>query len=171
MLYEYANGIDDSPVQNNYDDRKGIGFSKTLEDDIEEKSILYSNLNDFSKKISNELKKRKLYAGVIVVTIRYASFKTYNHQIKLKNNTNSSEELYEYAKTAFNKLWNSEPVRLIGLRVSDLTTNNDIQLSLFDENNKVIKDKEINNLIEEINKEFGSGTVVKGFSNLKKEKL
>jgi DNA polymerase-4 len=98
----------------------------------------------------------------------FASFKTYNHQIKLKNNINTCEELFEYAKTAFNKLWNNEPVRLIGLRVSDLTTNNDIQLSLFDENNKVIKDKEINNLIEEINKEFGSGTVVKGFSNLKK---
>ena len=170
MLYEYANGIDDSPVENNYDERKGIGFSKTLEDDIEEKSILYSNLNNFSIKISNELKKRKLFAGVIVVTIRYASFKTYNHQIKLKNNINTSEEIFEYAKTAFNKLWNGEPVRLIGLRVSELSTNNDIQLSLFEENNKLIKDKEINNLIEEINKEFGSGAVVKGFSNLKKDK-
>ncbi len=170
MLYEYANGIDNSPVENNYNDRKGIGFSKTLEDDIDDKSILFNNLNHFSEKISSELKKRKLYAGVVIVTIRYSSFQTFNHQIKLKNNINSSEELYEYAKIAFNKLWNSEPVRLIGLRVSDLTTNNDIQLSLFDENNKAIKDKEINNLIEEINKEFGEGTVFKGFNELKKEK-
>ena len=162
MLHEYANGIDDSPVENRYDDRKGIGFSKTLEEDIEEKSRLYSELSKFSKKISLELKKRGLYARTLVVTLRYASFKTYNHQIKLQNNTNLEEEIYTNAKAAFNKLWNLEPVRLIGLRVTDMSSNNDIQLSLFDENQKVVTEKEINKLIDSINKEFGSGTVFKG---------
>ena len=162
MLHEYANGIDDSPVENRYDDRKGIGFSKTLEEDIEEKSRLYSELSKFSKKISLELKKRGLYARTLVVTLRYASFKTYNHQIKLQNNTNLEEEIYTNAKAAFNKLWNLEPVRLIGLRVTDMSSNNDSQLSLFDENQKVVTEKEINKLIDSINKEFGSGTVFKG---------
>ena len=162
MLYEYANGIDDSPVENKYDERKGIGFSKTLEDDIDEKSRLYKELSVFSKKISKELKMRKVYAGTIVVTIRYQSFKTYNRQMKLKNNTNLEDELFSYAKESFNNLWNNEPVRLIGLRVTDISTNNDIQLSLFDENNKIISDKEIDKLIDEINKEFGSGTIKKG---------
>lgn len=162
MLYEYANGINDSPVENKYDERKGIGFSRTLEEDIDDKGILYEYLSNFSKNISLELKKRNVYAGTIVVTIRYASFKTYNHQVKLLNNTNLEEEIFRYAKEAFNKLWNLEPVRLIGLRVTDLTSNNDIQLSLFEENNKVITEKEIDKLIDNINKEFGSGTVVKG---------
>ena len=162
MLYEYANGIDDSPVENRYDDRKGIGFSKTMEDDIEDKVVIYEMLRKFSNKISLELKKRRMYAKTLVVTIRYASFKTYNHQIKFDNNTNLEEEIFKYAKQAFNKLWNLEPIRLIGLRVSDLSNNNDVQLSLFDENNKVITEKEIDKLIDDINKEFGSGTVFKG---------
>lgn len=171
MLYEYANGIDDSPVENRYDDRKGIGFSKTLEDDIEDKTILYSELNNFSKKISLELKKRGLYARTIVVTLRYTSFKTYNHQLKLDNNTNIEEDIFKNAKLAFNKLWNLEPVRLIGLRVTDMSNNNDIQLSLFDENQKIITDKELDKIIDNINKEFGSGTVFKGYDNMKKEKI
>lgn len=162
MLHDYANGIDDSPVENRYDDRKGIGFSKTMEDDIEDKGILYEQLSKFSNKISLELKKRKMYASTIVVTIRYASFKTYNHQMKFENNTNLEEEIFKYAKLCFNKLWSLEPVRLIGLRVSDLSNNNDIQLSLFDENHKILKEKEIDKLIDDINKEFGSGTVFKG---------
>ena len=74
-----------------------------------------------------------------------------------------------YSKNAFNKLWNLEPVRLIGLRVTDLTGNNDIQLSLFEENNKVITEKEIDKLIDNINKEFGSGTVFKGVKSLEKK--
>ena len=170
MLYEYANGIDDSPVENRYDDRKGIGFSKTMEDDIEDKATIYEMLSKFSNQISLELKKRGMYAKTLVVTIRYASFKTYNHQIKFENNTNLEEEIFKYSKQAFNKLWNLEPIRLIGLRVSDLSNNNDIQLSLFDENNKVITEKEIDKLIDDINKEFGSGTVFKGFNNVNQKK-
>ena len=50
-----------------------------------------------------------------------------------------------------------------------MSNNNDIQLSLFDENNKIITEKEIDKLIDDINKEFGSGTVFKGFNNVNKE--
>lgn len=167
MLYEYANGIDDSPVENRYDERKGIGFSKTLEEDIESKERLLKELNIFSERISKELKKRKMNAGSLVVTLRYSSFRTYNHQIKLENYTNISEELFKYSKLAFNKLWNHEPVRLIGLRVTNLTSNNDVQLSLFDENNEVLKEKEIDNLIDKINQEFGSNIIQKGLNNSK----
>ena len=117
-----------------------------------------------------ELKKRGFYARTIVVTLRYSSFKTFNHQIKLQNNTNLEEDIFSNAKQAFNKLWNLEPVRLIGLRVTDMSNNNDIQLSLFDENNKIVTEKEIDKLIDDINKEFGSGTVFKGFKNVNQNK-
>ena len=162
MLYEFANGIDDSKVENQYENRKGIGFSRTLEEDTDDKLVINKYLKDFSKEISNSLRKRNLYAGTIVVTVRYSSFKTYNHQIKLENNTNIEEELYNYSKIAFNKLWNLEPIRLIGLRVVDLSSNRDIQLSIFEEPKRVITDKEIIDLIDSINKEFGEGTIKKG---------
>ena len=161
MLHDFANGIDDSKVEYEYHERKGIGFSRTLEDDTENKELLFSYLYAFSEDISNYLKKKNKYAGVIVVTIRYKDFKTYNHQIKLKNNTNSKEEIFKYSKELFNKLWNFEPVRLIGLRVTDLSFNNDIQLSLFEENEKIIKEKEIDKLLEDINNKLGKDIVHK----------
>ncbi len=161
MLYEYANGIDNSKVEYRHIERKGIGFSRTLEDDTEDKKILFSYLSDFSTEISNYLKRKNKYCGVIIVTIRYKDFRTYNHQIKLKNNTNSKEEIFKYSKELFNKLWNLESVRLIGLRVTDLSTNNDIQLSLFDDNSKVLKDKEIDKLLDNINDKLGKDIVYK----------
>ena len=127
--------------------------------------VLFSYLKTFSEDISNYLKKKNKYAGVIVVTIRYRDFKTYNHQIKLKNNTNTSTEIYEYAKEAFNKLWNKESVRLIGLRVTNFSMNNDVQLSLFDENEKILYKKETEKIISEINNKFGKNVINKG-SNL-----
>ena len=107
------------------------------------------------------MKRKNKYAGVIIVTIRYRDFKTYNHQIKLKNNINDKESIFKYSKELFNKLWNLEPVRLIGLRVTDLSTNNDIQLSLFEENEKVLKDKEIDKLLDNINNKLGKDIVHK----------
>ena len=169
MLYEYANGIDDSKVEYEYRERKGIGFSRTLEDDTEDKEILYSYLNTFSEDISNYLKRKNKYCGVIVVTIRYRDFKTYNHQIKLKNNINDKETIFKNSKLLFNKLWNGEPVRLIGLRVTELSSNNDIQLSLFDDNTKVLKDKEIDKILDNINDKLGKNTVYKG-STINKNK-
>ena len=82
--------------------------------------------------------------------------------MKLVNSTNLSEEIFTYSKSLFNNLCNREPIRLIGLRVTDFSSNNDIQLSLFDENNKVIKDKEIDKLVDIINKKFGNETIKKG---------
>ena len=164
MLYQFANGIDDSKVEYEHRERKGIGFSRTLSEDTEDKKILFSYLSDFSNDISNYLKRKNKYCSVIVVTIRYKDFKTYNHQIKLKNNINSKEEIFKYSKELFNKLWNGEPVRLIGLRVTDFSSNNDIQLSLFDENEKVLKDKEIDKLLDDINNKLGKDTVYKASS-------
>ena len=161
MLYEYANGIDDSKVEYEHRERKGIGFSRTLSEDTEDKKVLFKYLNDFSDDISDYLKRKNKYCGVITVTIRYKDFKTYNHQIKLKNNINDKETIYKYSKELFNKLWNYEPVRLIGLRVTDLSSNNDIQLSLFEENEKVIKNKEIDELLDSINDKLGKDTVYK----------
>ena len=48
MMHEYANGIDDSKVEYEYRERKGIGFSRTLSEDTEDKETLYSYLNTFS---------------------------------------------------------------------------------------------------------------------------
>lgn len=162
MLYEYSNGIDNSKVEYEYVERKGIGFSRTLEMDEDNKSELYSLLRIFSKDISKILRKKHFYSDVFIVTIRYASFKTVNHQIKYKNSTNIENEIFERSKQIFDKLWNKEPIRLLGLRASSLTHNNDIQLSLFDKIDMVNKDKKTQDIIDKINDEFGKNTIIKG---------
>ena len=162
MLFEYANGIDESKVESEKSEKKGIGFSRTLEYDVENKNEIYGYLKEFSGKISKSLKNASMYSNVFVVTIRYDNFKTVNHQKKYTNSTNKEEQIFEYAKEIFDKLWNKEPIRLIGLRASSLSHNKDLQLSLFDQNDKMIKDDKIDELIDKINKDFGSNTLFKG---------
>lgn len=164
MLYEYANCIDDSEVCNMYEERKGIGFSRTLESDSQNIEEVNNYLLYFSKEIAKQLKKMNVYANTLVVTIRNYDFKTYNHQQKYLNGINLEDDIYEKAKELFNKIWDREPVRLIGLRVTDFTNSNNFQLSMFDNNNEVIRENETNKLIEELNSKLGANLIKKGNS-------
>ena len=104
------------------------------------------------------LKNKNKYAGVLVVTIRYSDFKTYNHQIKLNNNINSYEEIYKYSKEIFNKLWNGEPVRLIGLRVDNLENKEEVQLSFFSNDTKQEK---IDNVLDDLKNKYGYNSITR----------
>lgn len=161
-LYEYANCIDDSKVCNMYEERKGIGFSKTLEDDTTNVKIIYDYLYEFSNKISNKLREKKVYASTIVITIRNFEFRTINHQQKYYNGVCMSSDIYEKSIELFNKTWDKEPIRLIGLRVTDFTDSNSYQLSLFEENKNNRDDEKLQNIIDEINKNYGKGSIFKG---------
>ena len=55
------------------------------------------------------------------------------------------------------------------VRFEILSSNNDIQLSLFDDNTKVLNDKEINKLMDNINDKLGKDIVYKA-SSIEKDK-
>ena len=163
MLWEYANNIDNSDLNTDrYNDRKGIGFSKTLEYDIEEKEEIYKYLYAFSKDISKKLKEKEVYATNITVTIRNNEFKTYNHGHKYLNGVRDIKDIYEKSLELFNETWGKEPIRLIGLRVSDFTESNSYQISLFEEIKDLKKDNKTDKLIEDINNKYGKDIIKKG---------
>ena len=162
MLYEYANGIDDSKVENLYEERKGIGYSRTLIDDSDNIDEIYSYLYNFAKDISYSLRKKEVYASTLMVTIRNYEFKTVNHQKKYTNSFCLTNDIYEKAKELFNEFWDKEPVRLIGLRATDFTSTNSVQLSMFDKNNDSYKEEQLQKLVDNINSKLGSYSITLG---------
>lgn len=163
MLWEYANNIDNSELNTDrYNDRKGIGFSKTLEYDTDIKEEIYKYLYEFSKKISKKLKEKELYANSITITIRNNEFKTYNHGHKYLNGFNNVEEIYNKSVELFKQIWEKEPIRLIGLRTGDFTDSNSYQLSLFEEVKDLKKDNKTDKLIDDLNNKYGKNIIKKG---------
>lgn len=162
LLYEYANCIDESKVETeSYNDRKGIGFSRTLEFDSDDKDLIFKYLYDFSKDISKKLREKNVYANTLMVTIRNYEFKTINHQQKYLNGINLTDDIYDKAKDLFLNTWDKDPIRLIGLRATDFTDSNNYQLSLFEKNVNNKNDEKIENLIDKINKEYGDNSIFK----------
>lgn len=162
LLYEYANCIDESKVETeSYNERKGIGFSRTLEFDSDDKDLIFKYLYDFSKDISKKLREKKVYANTLMVTIRNYEFKTINHQQKYLNGINLTDDIYEKAKDLFINTWDKDPIRLIGLRATDFTDSNNYQLSLFEKNANNKNDEQIEDLIDKINNQYGDNSIFK----------
>ena len=163
MLFEYANNIDNSELNTErYNDRKEIGFSKTLEYDENSKEEIYKYLYEFAKDISNKLKKKEIYANNITVTIRNSEFKTYNHGHKYLNGLQEVDDIYQKSIDLFNQIWKKEPIRLICLRCNDFTKSNNYQLSLFEENKNIKIDNKTDKLIEDLNNKYGKNIIKKG---------
>lgn len=133
LLWEYANGIDDSAVVSAPSEAKGIGNSITLPKDVTGEKEAFHYLLSLSDSVAGRLRKAGQLAGMISVEIKYSSFKTVSHQMTLSSPSDISRVIYDASCRLFKELWNGSPIRLLGVRSSKLTDRSEpSQLSLFD---------------------------------------
>ena len=132
-LWEFANGIDDSAVESEPAEAKGIGNSVTLPKDAATEEEAGKILLDLAKSVGGRLRKAGYKAGMISVEIKYHDFRTCSHQKQLARSSNRDKELHQTAMELFRELWNGEPVRLLGIRTSKLSEEGEPeQMNLFD---------------------------------------
>ena len=162
LIWEFANGLDDSPVQTEESELKGVGNSTTLSKDAETSADAKKVLRALCDQVASRLKKYGQLAGMVSTEIKYATFTNVSHQRKLPNATDDAATLYHYVCLLFDELWNGEPIRLLGVRTSKLTTEPEpIQMSLFDLP-KSQKELKADKAAEKIREKFGEGAIRKG---------
>ena len=167
-LIEIANGIDNSEVDSSIYIPKGISHELTLKEDTTSKQELYKHLRTLSEMISKRIRKENKYAKVICIILKDNNFKRYSHQKKLKNQVNSYNEIYNYSKEILNEFYKNEKIRLIGIRLDDLTEEKTYQTSLFDQHSE--KDEKIDIIIDQINDKYGK-QLLKRASNIDNNKF
>lgn len=166
LLWEFANGIDLTPVQTKRVEAKGIGNSTTLSKDIWEGEEVRKILLSLSESVGNRLRQAKQKAGMVSVEIKYYDFRSVSHQKQLSRETNADTVIYQAACELFEELWSKEPIRLLGVRTSKLADEGEPeQLSIFDiqyDKPKDEKHKKLDKALDEIRKRFGEQAVMRG---------
>ena len=160
-LIEIANGIDESPIVVDRDEPKGISNSTTLEKDYVDKLEIYDVLRVIANNVGVSLRKQKKYAYVVAIIVKDKFFKSYSHQRKLKNPTNVTNEIFNIAKELFEEVWDKEPIRLIGIRLDNLTEHNNYQVSLFENIDDIEKDETLDITFDSINQKYGKQIINK----------
>lgn len=133
ILWEYANGIDDSVVNTEKEELKGVGNSTTLSRDLENIDEIFKVLLTLSEKVGERLRAGKQKAKTIAVEIKYNDFTKCSRQTTIESATDSGTEVYNIVKILFKELWNQRPVRLLGVRTANLVEQGEPeQLSIMD---------------------------------------
>lgn len=160
MIWEYANGIDESEVIWEEVAPKCIGNSITLPHDVADIEKLKEILLSIVEQTTYRLRKHKLYACVVNVQLKTNDFKVSSHQRKMDIATNSTKIIFEEAKRLLIELYKGVPIRLIGIRVDGLTTKDEIQLSIFDHQENE-KQEKLDNVIDKIKEKYGYNTITR----------
>lgn len=172
LLWEYANGIDDSVVISTPDQAKGIGNSTTLPRDVTRREDAHRCLLTLADSVSHRLRQAGLLAGMVSVEIKYSSFQSVSHQMSLSAPSGTSQIIYDNACRLFDELWDGSPIRLLGIRSSKLTdTCQPLQLSLFDLSDESAetptgpspeKLAALDKTLDSIRKKYGTAAVTRG---------
>ena len=164
QIHDYANGIDDSPVLEAPEEAKGYSISTTLEEDIVTKVQAYKVLLALSDIVTARMRAENTKAYCVAVSIRSNDFKTKSHQKKLTDPTDISSEVYMLCKQLFSELWDEvTPLRLIGVALTDLTKEEQAQISLFPDERKE-RSRRLDKAYDAINQKYGSATIQRGTS-------
>ncbi len=167
IIYNHANGIDDTKVINSYDTNKCISVSETFEHDIDNDREIEKILLLQTQKVSRLLRKKKRYANTIAITFKNYDFKCYSRQIKLKNSTNSTTEIYNNVINLFKETWDGTKLRNIGVRLANFSKSMNVQTNIFDIKEK--EDKPIDIILDKIVEKYGDNSITLA-SLTKKEK-
>ena len=155
VIYNYANGIDTSEVRkSNYIEVKGIGNSTTIAFDVEDKDTAHKVLLSLCETVSMRLRDSQNCCTVVSVSIRGSDLISYSRQKKLTVATDSTRKIYEVICYLFDNVWKGNPVRHLGVHITDFCGNDFYQNSYLDTFNYE-KDMKLNKAVDEIRLKFG----------------
>ena len=165
LMWEYANGIDESPVEFETRDAKSISNSTVLPHDYKNREEIIKVIKELTLSVGEKLRKTGYYTKNINIWIKYNNFQKVSKQMNIENSINTDDKIIHYAIILFDKLWDKvTPIRAISVGVGNMTTSHDKQLSLFDNNNHTHERQEVDDklqkTIDEIKKKFGSDKIV-----------
>lgn len=164
MLWNYANGRDDSSVLPEPAEAKNIGNSTTLTSDAVTREAAVKILLELAESVGRRLRASHTKAGLVCTEIKYSDFRSVSHQSVLDSPTASTDALYRTACALFDELWNGAPVRLLGIRTGKLAEESEpIQLSLFDYAAPVSeKQQKLDAALDKIRSKYGDNAIKRG---------
>jgi DNA polymerase-4 len=155
-LWRRAQGISNSNVAA-YHEAKSVSSEHTFHENRNDIDFLESEIVRLTEKIAHELRQDNKMTGCIAVKIRYPDFETQQRQATIPY-TCYDDELIAHAKELFHQLYRKgQPVRLLGVRLSELTADA-LQTNLF---NDVQKKTDLYKAIDDVKNRYGKQMLTK----------
>jgi DNA polymerase-4 len=161
-LARLARGIDDRRVVPDRD-AKSISHETTFATDIGDAEVLRSWLLELTEQVATRLRRQDLRGKTLFIKLRYANFRTVTRSESLDAPTSVTRELYLTAVRLLQtqRARNPQPVRLLGMGVSGVTTEVLEQGQLFEQGIRE-QQRRIDTVVDAIKSRFGHRALRRG---------
>ena len=161
LLWQFANGIDETPVSTENVVPKAIGNSTTTPFDVDTEREALLFLLSLAETAAARLRQAGLLARVVTVDIRRTDLSFVSHQRRLPVPTDSTGLLYGEVRALFLSLWSGESLRHFGVSFSDLTDDGFLQESLFNAGGSP-QQKALDEQVDLLRSEYGNQALIRG---------
>lgn len=166
VMWRTANGLDDSPVTPGTFNTapKSVGHMITLPTDYAESDDVNTILLELTEEVCRDCRRKGYMGSVISVSCMCSPYEDptgFSRQMRMLDPTNNTNVVYEAAKTLFYRYWNTLPVRRIGITLSNFASDQEYQLTLFEDQ---IKLRSLDKVTDMIKDRYGSAAIVRASS-------
>jgi len=170
-FYRFVRGIDDRPVIPE-SETKSVSTETTFATDVPVRELEYLRgvLLDQTDQVARRLRRYELLAKTVTLKIRGGDFTTITRSTTLPVPTDQTQEFWTTVAGLFEK-WSRErpePVRLIGMGLSSLSTHHGQQLMLFDQDQNQRR-RQLDQAMDKIRTKFGRDAISRGAVPRKKD--
>jgi len=159
-LLACAQGVDSRPV---VPDRevKSISHELTFPQDVDQESILHSTLLGLTEQVMRRLRNTGKAARCVELKLRFGDFSTITRSRCLTTPTDVTSEIWHVLQQLMQQHWKGQPVRLVGMGVSELQHLEIRQGDMFPDATHVHQQK-VDRLEDDIRERFGKQAIRRG---------
>lgn len=165
-LWRHANGLSNSPVvcESDFPAAKSYSHGTTPRENMRGAEEVRSTLIHLAESISRQMRRDKVVASTVSISIRDENLKRTERRKKLSQPTRLVEPLVSAAMDLYYKNFSSlSEIRSVTIGASDLIDDSlSSQLNLFADTQKEEKMEKLESSIEKIRNKFGNASIKRG---------
>ena len=169
QLWRYANGLDNSPVRPGHQREpvKSVGNGTTFPADLVRWEQIRQGLAPLCDSVATRLRRQRLYAGGVSVTLKGADFKTVSRQMRLDEPTHLMRDIWETAQELARQIWKAPtPIRAMTVTALYVTEDGQAyrQLDLLGQASakRSERQEKLESAVDAIREKYGSGAITFG---------
>lgn len=158
-LWKYARGMDKNPVIPD-SKAKSVSNEITFPKDVSDPSRILETLLRLSEKVGYRLRTHEWIGKTVTLKVRFEDFSTIVRHKTLPKPIYMSEAIYTEVYYLYENLEVHQPIRLLGVGVTQLSSAGEQQMALFGEEDE--KRKKVTQAVDVLKKKFGTDIIGRG---------
>lgn len=174
QLYDYANGLENSPVRPQHEKEpvKSVGNGTTFPQNLTRWEEVRTGLGVLCDSVASRLRRYGMYCSGVSLTVRNADFKQSSRQKQLSAPTHLMKDIYAATLELAKESWHTpDPIRSLTVTALYLTENDESfeQLDLLNAPAQAnsAKQEKLESAMDAIRRKYGMGSIAFGVDGSK----